>query len=207
MELTRGATDRRTFRGPKALDAPVIAPGILTSIPVVGGGLCASFRKFAKAQIEVREGANPRVKRCTIRDGGANGVWVWKKAWGTFEDCNVFGNALSGVVVSDGGNPTVKNCKIHDGKDCGVLVRDTAWGTFEDCEIHRNAISGIDVREGGNPTVKGCTIRDGKVYGVYIYRGGNGTFQGNTLSGNAKGAWRITADAGAVQRLRNSPNQ
>src|SRR3972149_4002461 len=50
MKLTLGATDRRVFRGPKALDAPVFAPGILTSISVVWVGFCASFSKFAKAQ-------------------------------------------------------------------------------------------------------------------------------------------------------------
>jgi hypothetical protein len=65
VELTRGATDRRTFRGPKALDAPVIAPGILTSIPVVWVAFCASFRKFAKVQFNA---ARLRVWKCQPKE-------------------------------------------------------------------------------------------------------------------------------------------
>jgi hypothetical protein len=50
VKLTGGAADRRIFRGPKALDALVIASGILASVSVVWFLLCASFSKFAKVQ-------------------------------------------------------------------------------------------------------------------------------------------------------------
>jgi hypothetical protein len=51
MNLTRGATDRRAFRGPKALNAPGFAPGILAALFVVWVAFCTSFSKFAKVQL------------------------------------------------------------------------------------------------------------------------------------------------------------
>ena len=72
--------------------------------------------------------------------------------------------------------------------------------------ISGNALSGVEISEGGNPVVRDCQIRDGKSAGVQVYEQGQGTFTGNTLTGNARGAWNIEATAGTVTRTGNRPN-
>ena len=69
-----------------------------------------------------------------------------------------------------------------------------------------NAKEGVSITTGGNPTVRDCEIRDGKSGGVYVYEQGQGTFTGNTLTGNASGAWNIETTAGRVTRTGNRPN-
>ncbi len=47
---------------------------------------------------------------------------------------------------------------------------------------------------------------NGQSTGVFVLEQGQGTFTGNTLTGNASGAWVILADAGRVTRAGNRPN-
>ena len=68
VELTRGATDRRAFRGPEALNASGCAPGISTSVSEVWIAFCESFSKFAKAQDKHRIGDLVDIAKQAITD-------------------------------------------------------------------------------------------------------------------------------------------
>ena len=72
--------------------------------------------------------------------------------------------------------------------------------------ISGNAKAGVAIVTGGNPTVRDCEIRENGYEAVWVYEQGQGTFTGNTLTGNARGAWDIDADAGNVVRTGNRPN-
>ena len=53
------------------------------------------------------EGGDPTLERCKIRDGKQSGVAVKKAGCGTFIDCEIHGNASSGIDVIDRGVPTL----------------------------------------------------------------------------------------------------
>ena len=84
-------------------------------------------------------GGNPTVTDCKIHDAKGDGVWVGENGSGTFERCDIFGNAESGVCVDHGGNPTVKDCKIHNGKQSGVYVGRKGNGVFKNNTFYGNA--------------------------------------------------------------------
>ncbi len=85
---------------------------------------------------------NPTVTGCKIHDGKASGVFVNENGLGTFNDCEIYGNALPGIAVATSGNPTVTGCKIHDGKRGGVFIVDQGMGTFNNNTLLRNYLDG-----------------------------------------------------------------
>ena len=155
------------------------------------------------------KGADPKVEKCVMKDCAGSGLFVYQEGLGTFNDCEIYGNAKSGIVVTTSGNPTVTGCKIHDGKNAGVAVLENGLGTFNDCEIYGNAHPGIYVKTSGNPTVTGCKIHDGKQGGVYIFDQGMGTFNNNMLEKNYTNGeldnWDIRSTAGTVKGSGNTP--
>jgi len=56
--------------------------------------------------------------------------------------------------------------------------------------ISGNADAGFWMHTGGNATMRDCEI-SGNDAGVLAHDQGQGTFTGNTLTGNANGAWEI----------------
>jgi parallel beta-helix repeat protein len=126
------------------------------------------------------------VSYCKIHDAkeGA-GVYVYENCTGQIENCEIFGNADSGIEISEGGNPVVQHCKIHDGKGSGVFVNKNGTGRIENCEIFGNAKAGIEISEGGNPVVQHCKIHDGKSAGVLVNKNGTGRIENCEIFGNA----------------------
>ena len=127
------------------------------------------------------------VRNLTVRAVGTkeklNAVWV-QRGRVVIEGCDL--TSATGAVVYITGKdsaPVIRDCQIRDGKGGGVWVQDQGQGTIEQCEI-----------------------RDNKGVGVFVLDSGQGTFTGNTLTGNARGAWDITPDAGPVTRTGNRPN-
>ncbi|MDP8922518.1 MAG: TIR domain-containing protein, partial [Chloroflexota bacterium] len=54
------------------------------------------------ACIAIRGGADPRIRRCRIRDGKWVGVYVYDQGRGTLEDNEVVGNARAGIAIRTG---------------------------------------------------------------------------------------------------------
>jgi F-box protein 11 len=145
-------------------------------------------------------GANPIIQLCVIHDGKQSGVFVYENGHGAIEDCNIFGNALSGIAIREGSNPTIRRCQIHDGKQSGISVYESGQGVIEDCDISGHALSGIEIREGGNPTIQRCRIHDGKTGGVLVYENGQGVIEDCDISGNAYAGIEIKQGANPIFR-------
>jgi len=129
----------------------------------------------------VRGHADPTVRRNRIHDGRYAGILVHEHGRGTFEDNDIFANALSGILVKEGGDPTVRRNRIRDAEQNGVFIYGHGRGTFEDNDILASGYSGIEVKDGGHPTVRRNRIRDTKQNGVFVHSSGRGTFEDNEI--------------------------
>ncbi|MDZ7961237.1 MAG: right-handed parallel beta-helix repeat-containing protein [Aulosira sp. DedQUE10] len=147
--------------------------------------------------------ANPIIQQCKIHDGAQAGIFFQKNSRGTVEDCDIFGNGLSGIAIKDNSNPVIQRCKLHDGKQGGVLVYDDGQATVEDCEIFGNDLSGVEIRTNGNAVIQRCKINQNKGRGVYVHDKGLGTVENCDLSGNILGAFSIDTNS-KVQRSGNT---
>ncbi|MEN8221558.1 MAG: right-handed parallel beta-helix repeat-containing protein [Pseudomonadota bacterium] len=144
------------------------------------------------------------VSYCKIHDSKeGSGVFVYENCTGQIENCEIFGNAKSGIQISEGSNPVVQHCKIQDGKGSGVLVNKNGTGQIENCDIFGNALNGIEIKEGGNPVVQKCTIKQNAYRAVYVHDNGAGTIENCDLRDNAKGAWNIKSGC----QVRRSGNK
>ena len=96
-----------------------------------------------------------------VHDGRSCGIIVYGEgSQGRMERCELWGNAIGGLLVRDGGDPTLAACTIRDhaagsgrGSGCGVYVHSSAFGkgTVEaDCIFVGNA-GGDVVRDPSAP--------------------------------------------------------
>jgi nitrous oxidase accessory protein NosD len=134
------------------------------------------------------KGSHVILRGCKIHDSkSGSGVIIYDQATGQLEDCDIFGNAHSGVAISEGGNPVIRRCQIHDGKQGGVYVHDNGSGTLEDCDIFGSALTGVTIRTGGNPLIRRCQIHDEKIRGVWVFENGSGQLEDCDIFGNLVG--------------------
>jgi parallel beta-helix repeat protein len=129
--------------------------------------------------------SSPIIRRCQIRDGKHSGIIVYKSGQGLIEDCDIYGNGLSGIAIKSRGNPTVRACKIHNAQEDGVHVYENGQGLIEDCDIYGNRLAGIEIKSGGNPTIRACKIRDGKTGGMLVGLNAQGLIEDCDIYGNA----------------------
>ncbi len=217
-----GSGDYKTIAAAYANAKPgeiiVVRPGTYTEslkiksdVRIVGeGGRSKVIVEGAPgASVFTFEGGSATLTGMTIRGVGTGSSGAIDVTGGTpvIEDCDLTSKAGSAVYIfRAGANPVIRNCTIRDSVVCGVLVFMQGQGTIEKCVISGNGLSGVAISEGGNATVRDCQINGNKAPGVYVYEQGQGTFTGNTLTGNARGAWDIASDAGRVTRTGNTPN-
>ncbi|MDZ8050376.1 MAG: right-handed parallel beta-helix repeat-containing protein [Aulosira sp. ZfuVER01] len=135
--------------------------------------------------------ANPIIQQCKIHNGEQAGIFFQNNSRGTVEDCDIFGNGLSGIAIKENSNPTIQRCKLHDGKQGGVLIYENGQGTVEDCEISGHALSGVEIRTNGNAIIRRCKINQNKGRAIYAHDNGLGTVENCDLTGNSLGAFSI----------------
>ena len=153
------------------------------------------------ASVAIRDGADPRLRRNKIQQGG---VFAFDGGLGTLEDNEITGDDLSGVEIKTGANPTLRGNRIHGNKQNGVMVWEGGLGMLEDNDITGNGYQGVEIRTNGNPIVRGNRINRNGYHAVFVHGGGAGTVQDNDLAGNERGAWSIAKDCEAnVARARN----
>lgn len=143
--------------------------------------------------------ANPIIQGCKIHDGAQAGIFFQKNSRGTVEDCDIFGNGLSGIAIRENSDPIIQRCKLHDGQQGGVLVYENGLGTVEDCEIFGHALSGVEIRTNGNPVIRRCKVNQNKGRGIYVHDNGLGTVENSDLTGNILGAFSIDASSKVVR--------
>ncbi|MFF3540342.1 right-handed parallel beta-helix repeat-containing protein [Streptomyces platensis] len=134
--------------------------------------------------IEVRGGARPTVRRCTVDNAGGVGISVLDGAGGVFEECEVMAAGQAGVAVRGGAHPRLENCRIHHAsgaglslhgegsaveavgcelyeiKGAGIQVASRATGHFTDCTVHRTSADGVTLDTDAVLTLADCDIHD-----------------------------------------------
>lgn len=140
------------------------------------------------ACIAIHDGADPRLRRNRIHDGGSGGIFVYENGRGTIEKNEISGNARAGIEIRTGADPVVRRNHIYDGKRDGIYVRQNGRGTVEDNLLQGNAGDGIFVSTEGAPMVRQNKISGNGGFGVRLVSGAAGTYEKNTLRENKLGA-------------------
>ncbi|MFJ3234956.1 right-handed parallel beta-helix repeat-containing protein [Streptomyces sp. NPDC086787] len=134
--------------------------------------------------IEVRGGARPTVRRCTVDNPAGIGIAVLDGGGGVFEDCEVVAAGQSGVTVRGGAHPRLERCRVHHASGAGLMVTGegsaleavgcevyeirgsgaqiTARATAQltDCDVHRTTADGVTLDTDAVLTLADCRIHD-----------------------------------------------
>ncbi|MER6690846.1 right-handed parallel beta-helix repeat-containing protein [Streptomyces minutiscleroticus] len=136
------------------------------------------------AGIEVRGGARPTVRRCTVDNPAGLGIAVLDGGGGVFEDCEVVAAGQSGVAVRGGAHPRLERCRVHhtsgaglsatgehsaleavgcevyEVRGSGVQVTGRATAHLTDCDVHRTTADGVTLDTDAVLTLADCRIHD-----------------------------------------------
>ncbi|MFD9459917.1 right-handed parallel beta-helix repeat-containing protein [Streptomyces sp. NPDC060027] len=136
------------------------------------------------AGIEVRGGARPTVRRCTVDNPAGVGIAVLDGGGGVFEECEVVAAGQSGVVVRGGAHPRFERCRVHhtsgaglsatgenssleavgcevyEVKGSGVQITGRATAHLTDCDVHRTTADGVTLDTDAVLTLADCRIHD-----------------------------------------------
>ncbi|SEE89168.1 ATPase family associated with various cellular activities (AAA) [Streptomyces sp. 3213] len=134
--------------------------------------------------IEVRGGARPTVRRCTVDNPAGIGIAVLDGGGGVFEECEVVSAGQAGVAVRAGGRPRLERCRIHhasgvglsatgenssleavgcevyETRGSGVQITARATAHLTDCDVHRTAADGVTLDTDAVLTLADCRIHD-----------------------------------------------
>ncbi|MFJ4628524.1 right-handed parallel beta-helix repeat-containing protein [Streptomyces sp. NPDC088847] len=134
--------------------------------------------------IEVRGGARPTVRRCTVDNPAGIGIAVLDGGGGVFEECEVVSAGQAGVAVRDGGHPRLERCRVHhasgvglsatgensaleavgcevyETRGSGVQVTGRATAHLTDCDVHRTTADGVTLDTDAVLTLADCRIHD-----------------------------------------------
>jgi hypothetical protein len=134
--------------------------------------------------IEVRGGARPTVRRCTVDNPAGIGIAVLDGGSGVFEECEVVAAGQSGVAVRGGAHPRLERCRVHHAsgaglsatgenssleavgceiyevKGSGVQVTGRATAHLTDCDVHRTTADGVTLDTDAVLTLADCRIHD-----------------------------------------------
>ncbi|MFG2307914.1 right-handed parallel beta-helix repeat-containing protein [Streptomyces sp. NPDC048566] len=138
----------------------------------------------SSAGIEVRGGARPTVRRCTVDNPGGVGIAVLDGGGGVFEECEVVAAGQSGVLVRGGARPRLERCRVHhtsgaglsatgdnasleavgcevyEVRGSGVQITSRATAHLTDCDVHRTTADGVTLDTDAVLTLADCRIHD-----------------------------------------------
>ncbi|MEE1927272.1 right-handed parallel beta-helix repeat-containing protein [Streptomyces sp. TRM 70351] len=179
-----------TVRGTEAVVRDLQVEGRDASAPalLVEGGApeLTGLRVLTRsaAGIEVRDGARPTVRHCSVDNAGGLGFGLFGGAGGLFEDCEVVAAGQSGFAVRDGARPRLERCRVHHAvgaglaltgegtaveavgcefyeiRGTGVQVASRATGQLTDCRVHRTSADGITLDTDAVLTLTDCDVHD-----------------------------------------------
>ncbi|MFJ6388166.1 right-handed parallel beta-helix repeat-containing protein [Streptomyces sp. NPDC091972] len=136
------------------------------------------------AGIEVRAGARPTVRRCTVDNPAGIGIAVLDGAGGVFEECEIVASGQSGIAVRGGAHPRLERCRIHhtggaglaatgensaleavgcevyEVRGSGVQITGRATAHLTDCDVHRTTGDGVTLDTDAVLTLADCRIHD-----------------------------------------------
>ncbi|MFE0172836.1 right-handed parallel beta-helix repeat-containing protein [Streptomyces sp. NPDC059002] len=136
------------------------------------------------AGIEVRGGARPTVRRCTVDNPGGIGIAVLDGGGGVYEECEIVAAGQSGVAVRGAAHPRLERCRVHHAsgaglsatgehtgleaigcevyevKGTGVQITGRATAHLTDCDVHRTTSDGVTLDTDAVLTLADCRIHD-----------------------------------------------
>ncbi|MGW0414863.1 right-handed parallel beta-helix repeat-containing protein [Streptomyces collinus] len=136
------------------------------------------------AGIEVRGGARPTVRRCTVDNPAGIGIAVLDGGGGVFEECEIVAAGQAGVAVRGGAHPRLDRCRVHHAsgtgltvtgensaleafgcevyevRGAGVQVTQRATAHLTDCDVHRTTADGVTLDTDAVLTLADCRIHD-----------------------------------------------
>jgi hypothetical protein len=140
------------------------------------------------ATVVETKGANSEavLRRCHLHDGKAGGIIFQDEAMGYLEECHLYQNKLSHVVIGKGCSPVLFSCKISHALMAGIYVTEGGEGLIENCDIWGNAVGGVQCRRGGNPHFRHSRISANERYGILIAEQGMGLYEKCQVFDNAR---------------------
>jgi len=145
---------------------------------------CNITSKVSCGVVAYGNSTDPTLTSCKVFDSEGEGMTVWQGAKGTYNNCEVFGNAGCGMRVHDNGNPKMTECKFYNNKQAGIAVYQRGKGTFDHCDVYGNISAGIHISGNGTPSMVACKFYDNDGDGIGVFQGGQGTFDGCEAYGN-----------------------
>ncbi|MHC5259399.1 right-handed parallel beta-helix repeat-containing protein [Streptomyces sp. UC4497] len=134
--------------------------------------------------VEVRGGARPTVRQCTVDNPGGIGIAVLDGGGGVFEECEVVAAGQAGVAVRGGAHPRLERCRVHhtsgaglsatgehsgleavgcevyEVKGSGVQITGRASAHLTDCDVHRTTGDGVTLDTDAVLTLADCRVHD-----------------------------------------------
>ncbi|MGY0488423.1 right-handed parallel beta-helix repeat-containing protein [Streptomyces sp. WG-D5] len=134
--------------------------------------------------VEVRGGARPTVRQCTVDNPGGIGIAVLDGGGGVFEECEVVAAGQAGVAVRGGAHPRLERCRVHhtsgsglsvtgensgleavgcevyEVKGSGVQISGRAAAHLTDCDVHRTTGDGVTLDTDAVLTLADCRVHD-----------------------------------------------
>ncbi|MFK0253823.1 right-handed parallel beta-helix repeat-containing protein [Streptomyces sp. NPDC090445] len=130
-------------------------------------GLRVSTR--SAAGIEVRGGARPLVRRCTVENPTGIGIAVLDGGGGVFEECEVVSAGQAGVSVRGGGHPRLERCRIHHAAGAGIAVTGEGSGLEAlGCEVYEIKGTGVQIAARAAARLTDCTVHRTTADGVTL---------------------------------------
>ncbi|MEU6734143.1 right-handed parallel beta-helix repeat-containing protein [Streptomyces physcomitrii] len=121
------------------------------------------------AGIEVRGGARPTVRRCTVDNPAGVGIAVLDGAAGLFEECEVVAAGQSGIAVRGGARPRLERCRVHHTAGAGLSVTGEQSGVEAvGCEIYEVRGSGVQVTQRAGAQLTDCDVHRTTADGVTL---------------------------------------
>ncbi|AJE80713.1 sporulation protein K [Streptomyces albus] len=121
------------------------------------------------AGIEVRGGARPTVRRCTVDNPAGVGIAVLEGAAGLFEECEVVAAGQSGIAVRGGARPRLERCRVHHTAGAGLSVTGEQSGVEAvGCEIYEVRGSGVQVTQRAGAQLTDCDVHRTTADGVTL---------------------------------------
>ncbi|OIJ68505.1 right-handed parallel beta-helix repeat-containing protein [Streptomyces mangrovisoli] len=121
------------------------------------------------AGIEVRGGARPTVRRCTVDNPAGIGIAVYDGAGGVFEECEVVAAGQSAVAVRGGAHPRLERCRMHHATGAGLTVTgENSAVEAVGCEVYEVRNSGVQVTSGATAHLTDCEVHRTDADGVTL---------------------------------------
>ncbi|MDT0442721.1 right-handed parallel beta-helix repeat-containing protein [Streptomyces johnsoniae] len=163
-----------TVRGPgEAKDGPArIAPPDGVPLTVRGSATVQELRiegQDTAAPAVLIENSTPELSGLTVHTASASGIEVRGGARPTVRRCSVSNPTGTGISVTDGAGGLFEECEVAESGQPGITVRGPAHLRLDGCRVRRSGGAGLSVSgEGSAVDAVNCAVQDVRGTGVQL---------------------------------------